>query len=88
MKSSAQDQTEGKFHEVKGKIKEVVGELSDDPDLEAEGTREKIAGKVQKRSVRSRKSLGSSASGISISCTECPWAPVLPIPRLRNKKVK
>ena len=26
MKSSAQDQTEGKFHEVKGKIKEVVGE--------------------------------------------------------------
>jgi len=38
MKSSIRDKAEGTFHEVKGKVKEVVGELSDDPDLEAEGT--------------------------------------------------
>jgi uncharacterized protein YjbJ (UPF0337 family) len=34
---------------VKGKIKEVTGELSDNPDLEAEGTGEKLAGKVQEK---------------------------------------
>jgi uncharacterized protein YjbJ (UPF0337 family) len=47
MKSSTKDKAEGAFHEVKGKIKEVAGKLSDDPNLEAEGTGEKIAGKVQ-----------------------------------------
>ena len=47
MKSSTKDQAEGKYHEVKGKIKEIAGKLSDNPKLEAEGTGEKIAGKVQ-----------------------------------------
>jgi uncharacterized protein YjbJ (UPF0337 family) len=49
MKSSIRDKAEGTFHEVKGKVKEVAGELSDNPKLEAEGTGEKIAGKVQKK---------------------------------------
>jgi uncharacterized protein YjbJ (UPF0337 family) len=49
MKSSTQDKVEGTFHQVKGKVKEVVGELSDNPKLEAEGTAEKIAGKVQEK---------------------------------------
>ena len=43
---------------MKGKVKEVVGELSDDPDLEAEGTGEKIAGKVQKKIGQVKKVLG------------------------------
>jgi uncharacterized protein YjbJ (UPF0337 family) len=47
MKSSTKDKAEGKYHEVKGKIKEMAGELTDNPKLEAEGTSEKIAGKVQ-----------------------------------------
>jgi uncharacterized protein YjbJ (UPF0337 family) len=49
MKSSIRDKAEGKTHAVKGKIKEVAGKLSDNPDLEAEGTVEKIAGKVQEK---------------------------------------
>ena len=49
MKSSTKDKAEGKYHEVKGKIKEMAGELTDNPKLEAEGTTEKIAGKVQKK---------------------------------------
>ncbi len=49
MKSSTKDKAEGKYHEVKGKIKEMAGELTDNPKLEAEGTSEKIAGKVQKK---------------------------------------
>ncbi|MFA6412621.1 MAG: CsbD family protein [Syntrophales bacterium] len=49
MKSSTKDQMEGKFHQVKGKIKELAGELSDNPKLEAEGAGEKMAGEVQEK---------------------------------------
>jgi uncharacterized protein YjbJ (UPF0337 family) len=49
MKSSTRDEAEGKLHQVKGKIKEVAGKLSDNPELEAEGIDEKIAGKVQEK---------------------------------------
>jgi uncharacterized protein YjbJ (UPF0337 family) len=58
MKSSTKDQTEGTFHQMKGKIKEVAGKLSDDPNLEAEGTGEKIAGKVQEKVGQVKKVLG------------------------------
>jgi uncharacterized protein YjbJ (UPF0337 family) len=47
MKSSTRDKAKGKFHEVKGKIKEIAGDLTDNPKLEAEGMTEKITGKVQ-----------------------------------------
>ena len=49
MKSSTKDKAEGQYHEAKGKIKEMAGELTDNPELEAEGATEKIAGKVQKK---------------------------------------
>jgi len=62
MKSSAKDKAEGAFHEVKGKVKEVAGKLSDNPKLEAEGTGEKIAGKVQGKLARSRRCWGSSGT--------------------------
>ena len=58
MKSSIRDKAEGMFHEVKGKVKEVAGELSDNPKLEAEGTDEKIAGKVQEKIGEVKKILG------------------------------
>jgi uncharacterized protein YjbJ (UPF0337 family) len=47
MKPSTENEIAGKVHEVKGKIKEKVGQLTNDPDLEAEGFGEKIGGKVQ-----------------------------------------
>ena len=49
MKSSIRDKTEGTFHEMKGKVKEIAGKLSDNPKLEAKGKGEKIAGKVQEK---------------------------------------
>ena len=58
MKSSTKDKTEGTFHQVKGKAKEVAGKLSDNPKLEAEGTDEKIAGKVQEKIGQIKKVLG------------------------------
>lgn len=58
MKSSTTDKAEGKFHEVRGKMKEVAGELSDNPELEGEGIGEKIAGKVQQKVGQVKKVLG------------------------------
>jgi uncharacterized protein YjbJ (UPF0337 family) len=49
MKPSIENEIAGKVHEVKGKIKEKVGRLTNDADLEGEGIGEKIAGKVQKK---------------------------------------
>jgi uncharacterized protein YjbJ (UPF0337 family) len=49
MKSSTKNEVVGKVHELKGKIKEKIAQLTNNPDLEDEGTGEKIAGKVQKK---------------------------------------
>jgi len=49
MKSGTKDQTEGKFHELKGKVKEKIGQVINDPDLEAEGKSANLEGKVQKK---------------------------------------
>jgi uncharacterized protein YjbJ (UPF0337 family) len=49
MKPSTKDEIAGRVHELKGKIKKKVGELTNDPDLEGEGIGEKIGGKIQKK---------------------------------------
>jgi uncharacterized protein YjbJ (UPF0337 family) len=49
MTPSMKDQTKGAFHEVKGKAKETVGQVTNNPTLEAKGKGEKLAGKVQKK---------------------------------------
>jgi uncharacterized protein YjbJ (UPF0337 family) len=49
---------EGTFHEVKGTIKEAAGKLSDNPNLEAEGTGEKMAGKLIEKVGQVKKVLG------------------------------
>jgi uncharacterized protein YjbJ (UPF0337 family) len=53
------DKVEGTLHEAKGKVKEVAGEISDNPNLEAKGKSEKIAGKVQEKIGQVKKVLGS-----------------------------
>jgi uncharacterized protein YjbJ (UPF0337 family) len=47
MKPSTDDKTTGKLHEFKGAIKQKAGELTNNPNLKAEGRAEKNAGKVQ-----------------------------------------
>jgi uncharacterized protein YjbJ (UPF0337 family) len=49
MKPSTQDQTEGKLRELKGKVKEKIGQLTNNPNLAARGQDEKLAGKIQKK---------------------------------------
>jgi len=49
MKDSSKDKIAGAAHELKGKVKEKVGHATNNPDLEAEGTDERIGGKIQKK---------------------------------------
>ncbi len=49
MKPSTKDQIKGQFQETKGKVKEKVGQVTNNPNLEAEGQAEKLAGKLQKK---------------------------------------
>ena len=49
MKPSTENEIAGKVHEVKGTIKEKVGQITNDPDLEGEGIVENITGKIQSK---------------------------------------
>jgi uncharacterized protein YjbJ (UPF0337 family) len=49
MTSSNEDKLKGKLHEAKGAVKETVGKVTKDPNLQAEGEDEKIQGKVQNK---------------------------------------
>jgi uncharacterized protein YjbJ (UPF0337 family) len=49
MSDSMKDKAQGTAHEVKGKVKEKIGQVTNDPDLEGEGKGEKIGGKIQKK---------------------------------------
>ena len=46
------------LHDLKGKVKEKTGKAVNDPNLEAEGQAEKIAGKIQKKVGQVEKVLG------------------------------
>jgi uncharacterized protein YjbJ (UPF0337 family) len=58
MKQSTEDMVKGTFHEVKGKIKNKVGQATNSPDLAAEGQVEKIGGKIRKKIGQVEKVLG------------------------------
>jgi uncharacterized protein YjbJ (UPF0337 family) len=49
MKNSTKDKLEGATRELKGALKEKAGHLTNNPDLQNEGTGEKIGGKIQKK---------------------------------------
>jgi uncharacterized protein YjbJ (UPF0337 family) len=49
MNNSTTDQVQGKFHELKGKVKEKAGQVTGNPDLTTEGQGENLAGKVQNK---------------------------------------
>jgi len=49
MKDSTKDKIEGKVHEVKGAIKEKIGQQTGNTQTEAEGLDEKLSGKIQKK---------------------------------------
>jgi uncharacterized protein YjbJ (UPF0337 family) len=51
MNPSTKDEIKGNFHEVKGKVKvkEKAGQVTNNPNLQADGKAEHNAGKVEKK---------------------------------------
>jgi uncharacterized protein YjbJ (UPF0337 family) len=49
MKASTKDIAQGKMHQAKGKVKEVVGAALNNRDLEIEGQDESLNGKIQEK---------------------------------------
>jgi len=49
---------EGTFHEAKGKVKEMAGQITNNPKLEAKGKAEKIDGKAQEKVGQVKKIVG------------------------------
>ncbi len=47
--TSTHDRVEGSVHEVKGAVKEKVGQLTNNPNLQDEGTAEKVGGKIEQK---------------------------------------
>jgi uncharacterized protein YjbJ (UPF0337 family) len=60
MKPSTENEIAGRVHEVKGEIKEKIGQLANDPKLEAEGVGEYIVGTVQKKTGQVEKVIEKS----------------------------
>jgi len=59
MKSSMKDKVKGTYHEAKGKVKEMAGKITDNPELKAKGKAENVAGKVQAKVGQVKKVLGN-----------------------------
>jgi uncharacterized protein YjbJ (UPF0337 family) len=57
--TSTHDRVEGKVHELKGAIKEKIGELTNNPNLQNEGTAERVSGTVEKKVGEVKKVFGS-----------------------------
>ena len=49
MKPSKKNMVKGKGSQVTGKIKQKIGASSEDPDLEDQGTLDKVKGKIQEK---------------------------------------
>jgi uncharacterized protein YjbJ (UPF0337 family) len=49
MKQSTKDQIKGAVHELRGKAKQTMGQITKNPNLAADGDDEKLAGKIQKK---------------------------------------
>lgn len=54
------DEVKGKGKDIKGQVKEKVGEWTNDSDLEAEGEADQVEGKVQGTIGEARRKVGDT----------------------------
>jgi uncharacterized protein YjbJ (UPF0337 family) len=58
------DEVEGKGKDIKGQVKEKVGEFTNNPNLESEGEADQVEGKVQKNIGEARRKVGETIEEI------------------------
>ncbi|MGH7391821.1 MAG: CsbD family protein [Candidatus Rokuibacteriota bacterium] len=58
------DEMEGKWEKAKGKVKETAGEVTGDPDLEAEGAAQQDAGEAQDTLGKARRKAGEAIEDV------------------------
>lgn len=58
MRGSTKNLVLGKYHEVKGGVKETFGKAVNSPKVALEGRAEKIAGKVEQKVGNIKKTVG------------------------------
>ncbi len=59
------DEIDGKTEQLKGKVKQATGDLTDDDQLHDEGVADEAAGKVQEGFGRGRRKLGEAIEDIA-----------------------
>ncbi len=57
MKESTKDQVKGRYHELKGNVKQKVGKASNNRRLQASGLGERLAGKLQNAIGKTEKAI-------------------------------
>ena len=58
------DELEGKGEQIKGKIKQATGDLTDDEQLHDEGVADEAAGSVQEGYGKARRKIGEAIEDI------------------------
>lgn len=59
------DELNGKTDQIKGKVKQATGDLTDDEQLHDEGVADEASGKVQEGFGRGRRKLGEALEDIA-----------------------
>lgn len=64
MSTPNQDQVEGKWEQAKGWVKDKAGEVTNDPELEAEGEAQNAAGHGQEAWGKVKKGVGDAVKAV------------------------
>ena len=59
------DEREGNIDQTKGKVKQALGDLTNDPDLKAEGQVDEVAGKGQAVVGQVRRKVGDAIDSVA-----------------------
>lgn len=61
------DEVEGKLDQAKGAVKETVGRVTNDRDLESEGSADRTSGKVQEGFGTAKRKIGEAIEDVGES---------------------
>jgi len=66
-----QDQMQGNWQQVKGKLREKWGELTDDELEQTKGNRDQIAGKIREKYGIAKDEAQQQVAQVESSCSSC-----------------